>query len=798
MANEEKPVGTERAAPEPDPTLVVSGFPRERRRRSLKFKHGDVVDAVLNDLDKDERDRQPRIDMRKGRYAKYRGYTDYFGNKDWPWKDSANFWVPLMMTNALRMKAALENALKGVRPMLSPKATKRANKGKEESIANVLDFQFYQENGGEKLIDTLAGNFVEDEAIFGFVHWVKDRQTVRDIRVLPGKLNPDMDYRAQFLQAIDTLFPNVLNAVMKDEDGFVWEVDCLDENNEPLTAIADFYDRDDGRVEVVITQQQTTFNGPAVEILDFEDVVFPVRSGNLQPPGPANPYGAPYVNRLCKASLDSIKRRKVNGTYDLLTDDGIEAIVAGRSATGSGEPSEQPKEQKDKIEGVETSFGQSLMEDRQIVEHYGRYDVDGDGLEEDVIFWVERNSRILLKACLLTEMYPGVPIMRPIIDESIFPVANRVYGISFTELLESFQDITQITMNQHVDWGTLTNMPFFFYRASSGMKAEPIMLEPGMGYPLDDPQRDVAFAQFPQKDQTYTLNTVALVGQMAERIAMLPDTAFGRVPTGKSAALRTVGNMVSLMSQIDVRSEQVLRRLFFFLSGVHTLMHRLNKHFLPDKKEIRVFGYDSEQNVYMDVTPDTVDADVDFEFKATMLNTNKQIVSQSLQESLALIAQPIAMMMGITTPEKIYELMRDIEKSKDHDPDKYLQRPQGTPPGPKLMAEDAIGLIIEGRQPEGSTLEQPAEHKAKLDAFVQSEQFGFLSKNQVPLFHQWYQQVAMQAMQQQAMMMMAQQMQGGQGGQQGPGGAPTTITQPQMGDTPIQPNNPMDQGTNVQ
>ena len=765
-----KPAGSEPTVPE-DKVETVSN----RRKRSLKIDKEKAVAYVLEHLDQDQAQIADRLQQRKERYAKYRGWLV---TKDWPWDDCANFWLPIMLISSLRMKSTLENAIKSTRPTIISKANQRFNQAKQPKIDKVLDYQFYVENNGENKVDALVNNFVDDEAVFGFVHWVKDEQSYRDIRILPA-LEEGVSVTAQLLSNLRVVLPTVqdVGVVQKDEDGWEWDVEFLDDDKRLRSARVNYYELDDGKLEAELIYNVTAHDGPVVEVLDFEDVVFPLRSANLQPPSPANPLGAPYVARLCVENLDSIKRHKRSGIYDLLKEDDLDKIIASQSSVGTGKPEEGAKTQKDIPDN--TGFLDTKRDDRQVVEWYGRWDVDDDGYDEDVIFWVARDAKVLLRARVLTEVYPGVPATRPIDSDSFIPVPNRVYGMGLLEMLESFQDSMQALLNQHIDWGTIVNTPWFFYRASSGMKPEVISPAPGEGIALDNPQQDVQFPQFAQRGDAFTINTMALLQQFVERVTASSDVSFGRVPQGKASALRTTGTTMALLGQTDVRSEQILRRLFHLFARLYKFMHKLNQKYLPDRKEVRVFGVPEQStDAYLEVKPDDVNADVDFEFKASLLNTNKQLVQQSLQQAAALLISPLAIQAGLVTPEHIYQLIRDSIKSMDLDPDQYMVRPPSQ--GPKLLAEEVESMLIAGKIPFGQPMENPQEHLQKLMAFARSDNFGFVPTEMVPHFQNWLIRVQTALMEQMAMMQAAQgqaPQQGGtaQGGSQGtvspPGGA---------------------------
>ena len=758
-------------------------MPRKpHKKKSLKIDKEKVVGDFLKCIDEDLTARQDRINRRMDRYAKYRGVVV---EKFDPWEGCSNVPLNMLLADSLRMKATMENAVKSMRPMMSARAFQRRNQLKEDRIDKLIDYQLFTENKGEAKLDDYVSNFVDDEAAFSFTHWVRENQTIREIRILPG-LDPAIDHMAQLLgDRLPTIFPKMTNATVKDKDGWKWEVDYIDEQNEPITASVEFYDLDDGKLEAGLTYTARTFDGPCFEALDYEDVLYPARSANTQPPSASNPLGAQYIARFCKVSLDTIRRRMNDGTYDLLKKDDWSAVENSTSSTASGAPEEQPKRLKDQLEGTQTSFSPATNTDspatntdRQMVEIYGRWDIDGDGLEEDVIFWILRKERLLCKAAMLTEIYPGVPVMRPIGSTSFIPTPNRIDGMGLLELLETIQDMMKVSFDQHFDWGSLTNMPFGAYRANSGMKAETIRIEPGVMIPLDDPQQDLNFPQFSQRGETFNLNTIAVLQQFRERLSMMSDIQFGRVPQGKASALRTMGTTNALLGQGDVQSERLLRRLFYGLSQVYQMFHRLNRRYLPEKKEIRISGMaEKGEETYMDVAGEDINAEVDFDFKATMLNTNKQTIMQSLDHIASLIVSPLAMQAGIVTPSQIYNLFRDEIKAADADPDRYLVRPPEQAMGPKILAEEAMSAIISRQMPVGTPLESAQEHLQKMLEFSKEPVFLQLDNVQKQFYRQWVQTIAAQVQaeqKQQQMMAAAQQFQQAQQNQNG-GGTPTTM-----------------------
>jgi hypothetical protein len=168
------------------------------------------------------------------------------------------------------------------------------------------------------------------------------------------------------------------------------------------------------------------------------------------------------------------------------------------------------------------------------------YDIDGDGLDEDVIFWMILETKTILRARYLTQMFPSPIPMRPLAEAHLFPVPGRRFSIGVLEMMEGLHDLIKQTFDQSGDAGTIANAPFGFYKATSNVRPEVIQLSPGELYPLNDPKNDVNFPNLGNASQAYGFNMLGLLTQMEEKLTNIGDLQLGRVPQGKSSALRTV------------------------------------------------------------------------------------------------------------------------------------------------------------------------------------------------------------------------------------------------------------------
>ena len=114
---------------------------------------------------------------------------------------------------------------------------------------------------------------------------------------------------------------------------------------------------------------------------------------------------------------------------------------------------------------------------------FGRADIDDDDLEEEVVYTVIYELKLLCKARLTNEIFPSNPPKRPFAEARFIPVPGYFYGIGLWELLEHLHDLVKTIMDQSIDKNTLGNSPFGFYRAASGVRPEVMTMALGICTP---------------------------------------------------------------------------------------------------------------------------------------------------------------------------------------------------------------------------------------------------------------------------------------------------------------------------
>ena len=778
----------------PDEGQEPIGFflkPPQRKTTLVEDKEKTVAKLIKRYGD-DLEDRSDWTERRIQRTAKYRGWREI---KAFPWDGASNAHLPIIMTDVQRTEDTLHNAVLSTRPVMQSKAASKANSGKEKTIDQLIDYQVFVENFGEVKIGNLISAFTQDGQFIAYCPYIKETQTVTLVHSLdfpPAGTSWDnwlMTHLSQYYPKA-TILPG-------SKAPWNWIVKTV----HPLTGetvidtVAVIQDGQEPRVQLLCNKTETIFDGPAIIPKELEDIVVPGRCENLQPQTMANPTGAPHMYMVDYPSKDEILKLIESGFYDQVSKEDIEKI---KSTTRRKNDANDPEEQKilqDDLTGIVNDSVYDQQEDPFVrLTYFGREDIDGDGFEEEVVYWLLEQPQILLRARYLSEVYPTTPLRRPFAMAKYIPVNGQFYAIGLIELMESGYDIIKKTFDQMIDSGDLTNTPWGFYRPMSGIRPEVMRMGPGDLYPTNNPKDDVHYPTLPQGMAAFGHNIITVVSQILDQATLVGQLQLGGVPQGKSAALRTSQNMQSLLQQGDARPERVMRRFFGGLVEVWQQFHELNQIFLPREKQFRISsGVTKETDPFVTISSrESFSGRFSFEFGASILNTNRALATAALQDMFGILVNPLLFQLGIVTPTNIHTLISDWIRARGQDPIKYISSPTNDPFAdlPKISAEDAILSIMNGYYPYGGTMEPLPEHLNKTKEFVTDpKNLEAFTPVQVQLLGQYAATRVtelQQMMQQQQLMANAQQMQqnmnsGGNGGGGGKGGQAGNSAPPNTG-----------------
>lgn len=140
-------------------------------------------------------------------------------------------------------------------------------------------------------------------------------------------------------------------------------------------------------------------------------------------------------------------------------------------------------------------------EEFQWYEIWVAFDVDGDGVDEEIVVDFHRESRTILS--IRYNWYEDM--RRPYRVGNYFPVEGRLYGIGIGKQNEQFQEEVTTIHRQRLDNATIANMRMFAIKKTSGYgPGEPIF--PGKMFFLDNPREDIQPLQLGEIYQSSVVN----------------------------------------------------------------------------------------------------------------------------------------------------------------------------------------------------------------------------------------------------------------------------------------------------
>lgn len=384
-------------------------------------------------------------------------------------------------------------------------------------------------------------------------------------------------------------------------------------------------------------------------------------------------------------------------------------------------------QQEARLSGVKPD--DNMVSAYTIHECYLRYDIDQDGIDEELVVWREWNTGTILRITYLDRVSPTGK--RPFVLKKLIPMSGTPYGLGFGEILFGINNLLDYIANQRLDAGTFNTFPWFVYRAGSGLQDGDIRIGPGKGIPVDN-VGDIAFPRV-NGTPSYGFQEESLVTDYAERVSGVSRLAQGQV--GGQGIARTATGAASLVSELNTNLDIFIKRYQFGFKKSLRIIDKQCQELLPLGLEYRVTGMANEGQVYNRFADrESIKFDCDFDLVGNSVNSNPAIERDVATQMLQYALNPIMLQTGIVGPKQVYNTMKNLlQKLEIRDIESYIQSPDGIT-GPQFTAQDEINAIAAG-------VELPImpndDHMKKVEyynQFEQSPEFGFLTQDHMPLY----------------------------------------------------------------
>ena len=174
-----------------------------------------------------------------------------------------------------------------------------------------------------------------------------------------------------------------------------------------------------------------------------------------------------------------------------------------------------------------------------IYEVYFYWDVDGNGIEEDMIAWID-----VVSGSFLRVEYNSLGI-RPIVRMPYFERPDELYAIGTGWMVENLQDEIDALHNMRIDGTHISMLQMFVSRRGSGLGPNE-EFRPLKHIIVDDPLADFQVVKFP--DLGYgTLQAELMTKEYADRVTGSADAMMGF--ESKSAGTRATSSGTQFLAQ---------------------------------------------------------------------------------------------------------------------------------------------------------------------------------------------------------------------------------------------------------
>lgn len=732
---------------------VVLSRSRPPALRLKEEEKRSIVQRVIRFAADDRSARQKEIEERVHLHAKIHQVT---GQSSGRWSGSSDAALPDIAAACFREEDTLLNAAMSVMPIVEAKAANPRDKGQERRLSMLIHHQMMIEQNGPRTIEQLACDFTRDGVYTLLTTWVREKREtvqVRQFEAIPADKLPK-DYFRRILREN----MGARNERSTDKSGWEWR---FQDGDGQWFDVA-FYTTDEGEVEAEIRGEVIKFNAPKFIRYAYENVLHPYYCDNLQPPCPSNPNGASHVILVDQPTVGEVKQLIRTGEYNRVTVGDIKED-AGKSHPDHNRSLYELsiESEVDMMRGFDQYIGRTYegAKNHGLLTRYTCYDVweRGDGREVDVIFVVLPELKLLVRAVPLGEECPIVPPMRPLSEASRIPVTGRRIGFSLPKTMNGTHDVKKDWVDLMIDSSELEAVPMFAYQERSSIDALDYSVYPGAGWPERN-QGDLRLMQFSPQSGAVALNIISLMDSMQEDVSMLGDLQAGRIPAGKSAALRNSGTVEKLLLQGEARPQRLLARFFSGIAHAAMIAHGLNVHYLSPNKAFRVMGAPDRDEELIELQDGDLSADIRFSFVASIFNASKVAQQQGLDTFFQIAANPLMLELGIVTGDHIFRLLSDIGRALGVDAERYSQAPSPEGDVPPVSAQTAFNAILGNQAPSGRPQETPPQRHFQLlnqyfQTFAQSAGVPLdraLSKVQMSLLLRWLEQVQQFIQQQEA------------------------------------------------
>lgn len=591
-----------------------------------KLEEKDIGRKVVDMWTRGNADRSEWIARQEEYVSQVDEFIDpiYQSSTDW----GSTLHMPTILSVCKTFHARMYAALFGIDPPFTMRARNGANQDRERVLEKFMSYTLKDWANEYEGVEAEVDDWLWD--------WI-----LRGNGILKARWNRQF---TRFVDIAEELIPRV--ELQLQDDGALGQVPVVDVE------------------EKLVVKTEKVYEGPDLRRKPIENVLIVGGKGNPQRADAVLEIDFPTASDLYSLAEQKIFRKS-----------SVEKVIKSGNSSETGDQIDGIKQRQQETAG-ENQLDNSYDLDRYaVIEAYLKVDVDGSGINSDVIVWVHKDTTEILRAVYLRTTTPTG--LRPYFKIGFHRRSGANHDVGLAELLYSLGKEIDAIHNMRIDTGILTSLPWGFYRPQSAMKEEKLPVEPGVMIPTMDPQRDVFFPNLGNRT-TFGLQEEAGLMNQVERLTSMNDMTYGmiqgqgitRTATGsKFLAGETAANLDIFIQRMNRGWKQALKYLF------HMLQQKT-----PEGMEFRITGDDGADYFLTIKSREELAGMYDFELEANSSNSNPTLRLQRANQIYQITQNPMDLQLGIVSPRQRYEAVKNLLQAMDvRDPGRYIQEPPNNP-----------------------------------------------------------------------------------------------------------------------
>ena len=595
-----------------------------------------------------------------------------------PYSGSSQVHLPIAFTICKTFHARMLQAIMGVDPPFFVKARKPSARDRVQVVSDTL--RYYTMDGANygKGIRSVVDKWVWDFVTVGVAY---------------KKWRWDVKFRR---------YTDVVEVMEKDASDFAPTPDGQ------TVEIPRFK-----KVEKEVDVTKKVFEGPVCELVDYEDIVT-IGDGD-----PDLADAVIHRQFLTASEMWTLADRKI------FKEEVVKEVIQGGPDHQNSSLATDIETQRKQNAGSAMVEGDKDLDRYEVAEAYLSMDVDGSGINSDVIVWVHLRSRKLLRATYLCRVNKAGE--RPFAKAVFQQRKNQESAAGLVELIYPLCQEIDAIHNMRIDFGIVSVMPFGFYKASSSIDPKTIQLEPGALIPVDNPQTDVYFPNLGNRTVFGFQEEQALYTAI-ERLTSISDLNLGAM-TGTQGALRTATGSRAAIGEMSSNLDVYLQRLNDgWKKSLRTEFHMVQQR-IPPGTSFRITGDDGQDYWHEIKDARDLEGDFDIEVLPNSQSSNQQIQIDTAMQILQATGNPLDIQIGVVGPVERYEALKNYYQSLGiRDWGRYLKKVDPSLMAEKLSPVEEADLILEGAY---VPVAPGADHKAFIE-FVQMFEKDEYLNGQIP------------------------------------------------------------------